>query len=147
MTERCRLLVDVREDANLRGFHVLASLYLIADRLRSVELYRLGGDEPNENIACRAFSFDTGLEFLRIWRLTLVDSKFDLCVSAANDFPGDAASIAARRTSRRAIIALMFRNDETYKAVDAVIANGHDTAHLAQTVVDELLLYAPAKKS
>ena len=80
MTERCRLLVDVREDANLRGFHVLASLYLIADRLRSVELYRLGGDEPNENIACRAFSFDTGLEFRRIWRLTLVDPKFDLCV-------------------------------------------------------------------
>ena len=34
-----------------------------------------------------------------------------------------------------------------YKAVDAVIASGHDTAHLAQTVVDELLLYAPAKKS
>ena len=75
MTERCRLLVDVRQDANLRGFHVLASLYLIADRLRSVELYRLGGDELNENIACRAFSFDTGLEFRRIWRLILIDSN------------------------------------------------------------------------
>jgi hypothetical protein len=41
----------------------------------------------------------------------------------------------------------MFRNDEAYKAADAVIANGLDTAHLAQTVVDELLLYAPAKIS
>jgi hypothetical protein len=47
MTERCRLLVDVREDANPRGFPVLA---LIAECLRSVELYRLGGNTPMKEL-------------------------------------------------------------------------------------------------
>ena len=147
MTERCRLLVDVREDANLRGFHVLASLYLIAERLRSVELYRLGGDAPNERIACRAFSFDTGLEFRRIRRLIWVNSKFDLYLSAANDFPEDAASIAACQTSRRTIVALMFGRHEEPPATNGIIVNGHDTAHIAQKVKEELRLSAPTESA
>jgi hypothetical protein len=141
-----RLLVDVRDDGNIRGFHVLASLYLIADQLRPVDLYRVGGDAPDENIACRAFSFDTGLEFRRIWRLILVDSKFDLYVSAANALPEDAPSIAARQTSRRTIIALMFGQPEARSALDAIVVNGHDTVHLAQMVMEELRLSAQAEK-
>jgi hypothetical protein len=138
MTGRTRLLVDLRDDDNLRGFHVLASLYLIADHLRMVELYRLGGDAPNERIAMRAFSFDTGLEFRRIWRLLLVDSKFDIYVSAANAFPCDRASVAARRTSRRAVVALMFGAEQVCTPVKGIVLNGHNTGDNARTLIDEL---------
>jgi hypothetical protein len=138
MTNRRRLLVDVRDNGNLRGFHALASLYLIADELRPVELYRLGGNAPDENIACQAFSFDTGLKFHRIWRLILVDSKFDLYFSAANSFPEDSAFAAGRRTSRRTIVALMFSQGAAPPTIDALVVNGNDTAHVAQKVMDEL---------
>ncbi len=138
MTGRKRLLVDVRDDSNLRGFHALAALYLIADELQSVELYRLGGDAQDERIALRSFSFDTGLKFRGIWRLLWVDSKFDFLLSAANVLPQDPASIAARKTSRRMIFALMFDNSSTTLPIPGIILNGHDTANIARTVVDEL---------
>jgi hypothetical protein len=138
MTKPRRLLVDVREDDNLRGFHVLASLYLIADRLRGIELYRLGGDATDETIACQAFTFDTGLKFRRIWRLILADSKFDLYLSAANTLPRDAKSLAGRHTSRRSIVAVMFGHDAGY--VNGEVVDGHNTARIAQVVADRLIL-------
>ena len=138
MTRRIRLLVDLRDNDNLRGFHVLASLYLIIDHLRTVELYRLGGQAPDEKIALQSFSFDTGLEFRRIWRLILVDSKFDIYLSAANVLPCDPASLAARKTSRRSIIALMFGEDRARPPIAGVVLNGHDTAKMARKVIDEL---------
>ena len=137
MTAR-RMLVDLRDNENMRGFHVLASLALIADRLQSVELYRLGGDAPDENIAMQSFSFDTGLKFRRIWRLILVDSKFDIYVSAANDLPWDAESIAARKTSRREIVALMFEQKGTVPPLEGVVLNGHDTTEIAREIIEGL---------
>jgi hypothetical protein len=133
-----RMLVDLRDDGNMRGFHVLASLALIADRLQSVELYRLGGNAADENIAMQSFSFDTGLKFRRIWRLMLADSKFDIYVSAANDQPCDVASVAARKTSRHKITALMFEPPPGTLSLDGVVLNSHDTAEIARRIVDEL---------
>jgi hypothetical protein len=137
MTRRARLLVDLRDNDNMRGFHVLALLHLIADQLQSVELYRIGGDTPDEKIAMRAFSFDTGLQFRRIWRLLLVDSKFDIYVSAANTLPSDPASTAARRTSRRAIVALMF-GEEQARIPDGIVLYGHSTGDSARVLINEL---------
>jgi hypothetical protein len=133
-----RMLVDLRDNENMRGFHVLASLALIANRLQSVELYRLGGDAADENIAMQSFSFDTGLKFRRIWRLMLADSKFDIYVSAANDPPRDDASIAARKTSRRKITALMFEPPPGTLSLDGVVLNGHDTTEIARKIIDGL---------
>jgi hypothetical protein len=133
-----RVLVDVRDDANLRGFHVLAGLYLVADRLRSVELYRVGGQTPDEDTACRAFAFDTGLAFRSLWRLLLVDTRFDVYLAAANDVPMDPASVAARRTSRRTILGLMFGPPDEPSALDALVIDGHDTLELARAVIDHL---------
>jgi hypothetical protein len=137
MTVR-RMLVDLRDDDNMRGFHVLASLALIADRLQSVELYRLGGEAPDENIAMQSFSFDTRIKFHPFWRLILFDSKFDIYVSAANDLPWDSESVAARKTSRRKIIALMFDRQQSVPSFDGVVLNGHDTAAVARKIIEEL---------
>jgi hypothetical protein len=137
MTVR-RMLVDLRDDENMRGFHVLASLALIADRLQSVELYRLGGNAPDENIAMQSFSFDTRIKFRPFWRLILFDSKFDIYVSAANHLPWDEASIAARKTSRRKIIALMFEQQRIIPPLNGVVLNGHDTAEIARKIIEEL---------
>jgi hypothetical protein len=139
MTVR-RMLVDLRDDDNMRGFHVLASLALIADRLRSVELYRLGGDAPNENIAMQSFSFETQIKFRPFWRLILFDSKFDIYVSAANVLPCDAESIAARKTSRRKVLAVMFEQQRSMLAFDGVVLKGHDTAEIAHRIIEELRL-------
>lgn len=133
-----RLLIDVRDDDQLRGFHVLASLSLIADQLKPVELYRLGGNTPDEDIACRVFSFDTGLRLRPLWRLALMDSKFDLCVSAANTFPRDTASLAARRTSRQTITGIMFDKFEHHPADNLTLIDGHDTSAMARAVLDVL---------
>jgi hypothetical protein len=137
MTTR-RMLVDLRDNENMRGFHVLASLALIADRLQSVELYRLGGDAADENIAMQSFSFDTGLKFRRVWWLMLADSKFDIYVSAANHRPRDVASIAACKTSRHKITALMFEPPPGTLSLDGVVLNSHDTTEIARKIVDGL---------
>jgi hypothetical protein len=137
MTVR-RMLVDLRDDDNMRGFHVLAALALIADRLQSVELYRLGGDVPDENIAMQSFSFDTRIKFRPFWRLVLFDSKFDVYVSAASELPCDAESIAARLTSRRKILALMFAQHQIMPSPDVFVLNGHDTAEIAREIVEVL---------
>jgi hypothetical protein len=142
MTRRARLLIDLRDDENLRGFHVLASLYLIADHLRAVECYRLGGDAPDEKIAMRSFSFDTGLKFRRIWQLLMVDTKFDIYLSAANVLPSDPASAAARRTSRCTIIALMFGAAQVSPSINGVALKGHNTAEIANKIMDRLRRFA-----
>lgn len=136
MTRR-RLLVDVREDDNLRGFHVLASLLLIAERLREVELYRLGGAAAEEAIACQAFAFDTGLRFRRLWGLPLRDSQFDLYVSAANVLPRDPKSMAGRRTSRHSIVALMFGHEDVFVGHGDIV-DGYNTAGMARAVTNRL---------
>jgi hypothetical protein len=129
------ILVDVRENQNLRGFHVLAALYLIADQLQSARLYRLGGDDSNERTAVHSFSFDTGLRFRGVWRLLLADHRFDLYLSAANQMPRDNASLAAQRTSRRCILALMFNDDPSGFPENGLLLNGHSTKALADSLL------------
>jgi hypothetical protein len=146
MMRRARLLIDLRDNDNLRGFHMLASLHLIADHLRTVELYRLGGDAPDEKMAMQAFSFDTRLQFRRIWRLLSVDSKFDIYASAANILPVDCASVAARRTSRRAIVALMFGEEQAGPLINGIVLNGHNTADNARIVLEELSIVCGKNK-
>jgi hypothetical protein len=138
MTKARTLLVDAREDNVLRGFHVLASLSLIADQLRGVTLYRLSNDTPDENIACRAFSFDFGLRLRSRWGLTLLGSKFDLYVSAADRFPDDPASRAARQTSKKTIAAVMFESPTALQSEAVLPVAGHDTALLARVILNEL---------
>jgi hypothetical protein len=135
-----RLLVDVRETRNLRGFHALAALYLIADRLRAVELARIGGETADERMACEAFCFDTGLQ-LGLWNLPGGgDRRFDVYLSAADALPWDVASVAARRASCRTVAALMFGLREFQPFFDGVVVGGHDTADIAAMVVNELRL-------
>lgn len=140
MKDAARLLVDVRETDNLRGFHALAALYLIADRLRPVELSQIGGETADERIACEAFCFDTGLE-LRACRAPPVDdSPFDLYLSAADTFPWDDVSVAARRSARRTVSALMFGLREFQPFFEGAVVLGHDTAEVAARVAAELRL-------
>jgi hypothetical protein len=141
MSRRRRLLVDVREDENLRGFHVLASLQLIADRLRDADLYRLGGNAADESVACQAFSFDTGLKFRSHWTLILVDSKFDLYVAAANGLPHDPQSRAGRRTSRWSVLGLMFEPQVPSLAMCDIV-DGLNTAAIGKAVADALFAAA-----
>ena len=146
MNDAPRLLVDVRETKNLRGFHVLAALYLIADRLHPVELSRLGGETADERIACEAFCFDTGLE-LRACRATPVgDPAFDLYLSAADALPWDDVSVAARRSARRTVAALMFGLGEFQPFFEGVVVVGHETAEVAARVAAELALPAAAER-
>jgi hypothetical protein len=147
MNSMTNILVDVRENQNLRGFHVLASLYLIADQLQSVRLYRLGGDEPNERTAVQSFSFDTGLRFHSIWQLLMVDHLFDLYLSAANQVPSDKASLAAQRTSRRSVLSLMFSDDPNGFPKNGLLLNGHSTRALADALLTALKVNGPLQTS
>jgi hypothetical protein len=140
MREAPRLLVDVRETDNLRGFHALAALYLIADRLRPVELSRLGGETADERMACEAFCFDTGLALRACHVPREGDARFDLYLAATDVFPWDDASVAARRGSRRAIAALMFGLREFQPFFAGAVVLGHDTAEVAARVAAELRL-------
>jgi hypothetical protein len=140
MSQARRLLVDVRESHDLRGFHALAALHVIADGLRSVELYRLGGEDPDERIACEAFSFDTGLLVRKLELVSKPAQHFDVYLSAANTFPWDEPSLAARRATRRTVAALMFGLREFQPAFAGVVIPGHDTAAIAEAVLSELRL-------
>jgi len=133
-----RLLVDVRETESLRGFHALAALSLIAGRLKPVRLYRLGGEDANEAIACQAFCFDTGLTMRRYRPLLARLRPFDLYLAAADALPWDDASVAARRASRRTLAALMFGLREFQPFFAGVVVPGHDTGEIATRVADEL---------
>jgi hypothetical protein len=133
-----RLLVDVRETADLRGFHAIAVLHLLAERLREVEIYRLGGEKPDERIACDAFAFDTALR-LHACRLPIdIEQPFDLYLSAANTLPWDETSVAARRAARRTVAALMFGLREFQPAFAGIVVSGHDTPMVAEAVLSEL---------
>ena len=142
-----RLLVDVRETGNMRGFHALAALYLIADRLGTVALYRLGGEASEESIACQAFCFDTGLQ-LHDWRLPAGDdARFDLYLSAADALPWDDASVAARRAARRTVAALMFGLGKFQPFFQGAVVVGHDTAEVAARVAADLRLPAAEREA
>lgn len=138
MTTVRSLLVDVRETDDLRGFHALAALYLMAGRVRPVELYRLGGETPDERIACEAFCFDTGLHLSSGAGLIGSDHRFDVYLFAADVLPWDEISINARHASRRTVGALMFGLREFQPAFDGVVVVGHDTAGIAAAVLTEL---------
>ena len=145
MSEARRLLVDVRESLDLRGFHALAVLHLIADRIRTVEVYGLGGEEPDERIACEAFGFDTGLMLRKPELATKPERRFDVYLLAANTFPWDEVSVAARRAAHRTVAALMFGLREFQPAFAGLVVPGHDTAGIAEAVLSELR--APAEAS
>jgi hypothetical protein len=144
MSEARRLLVDVRESPDLRGFHALAVplavLHIIADRLRSVGLYRLGGEDREEQIACEAFSFDTGLLLRKCELATKPVQHFDVYLSAANTFPWDEVSVAARGATRRTVAALMFGLREFQPTFAGLVIPGHDTVAIAEAVLSELRL-------
>jgi hypothetical protein len=131
-----RILVDTSDTYDDRGFHVLAGLTLIANRLRSAKLYRFGTDSSDERIAALAFCFDTKLKLRRSfgppWR------KFDLFVTAANAFPLGKRSIAAQRMSRRSIVALLFYGNAPPPDNTCVAVDGHDTVAIGRTVLREL---------
>jgi hypothetical protein len=141
-----RLLVDVRESETLRGFHALAALYLIADRLHPAELYRLGGATDDERMACEAFCFDTGVELRACRAPPVSDSPFDLYLSAADALPWDDVSVAARGAARRTVAALMFGLREFQPFFEGVVVVGHDTAEIAARVAAELALPAAPER-
>jgi hypothetical protein len=140
MNRRPRLLVDVRETGVLRGFHVLATLYLIAERLHAVELARIGGETADERMACEAFCFDTGLKFHDDRAPDDDDASFDLYLAAADVLPWDETSVAARRRARRTIAALMFGLREFQPFFAGAVVVGHDIAEVAARVAAELRL-------
>lgn len=130
------MLVDVRENDTIRGFHMMAAIYLAADQLRGVELFRIGGVEATEAIACEALRFDTSLE-LRPWQPRRRNATpFDLYAVAATDRPTDGLSNSARRQAHVALLALMFGKPDSgdgWKAFD-----GNDTAAIAERVLAAL---------
>jgi hypothetical protein len=142
-----RLLVDVRETGNLRGFHALAALYLIADRLGAVELSRIGGETADERMACESFCFDTGLELRGCHVSGGDDARFDVYLSAADAFPWDDASVAARGAARLTIAALMFGLRKFQPFFAGAVVLGHDTAEVAARVAAELRLPAAEREA
>ena len=143
---RRRLLIDVREDHQLRGFHALAAISIMADQLRNVGIFRLGGEEANEKIACLSFMFDTGLT-LRHYSLNQMLMKPDVYVFAADSLPQDNLSVFARSRARITIAALMFGWGDEQPALNGRVVVGHDTAEIALAVRDGLRLTEPARPS
>lgn len=132
-----RMLVDVRESENLRGYHVLAALLAVAADLADVELWCTGGEGAEERIALQSFAFDTGLT-VRPWRPALPGpDMFDIYVSVALVEPDDEATARARRIARRSIVALLTVDDGTG-------LDGHDTVALGRAVLAELRACAGA---
>lgn len=127
-----RLLVDVRESRILRGFHIVAALHLAADGLREVAIFRVGGKESSEAIACTDFEFETGL---RLQPLDDDKDHFDLYALAASEPPTDSASISARARARKGLLALVFQP----RAVGGyAVIDGNDTSAIAGQIVRSL---------
>ena len=81
----------------MRGFDVLAALYLIADRLRPVELsHDRRRDLADERIACEAFVSTQAWNSVLCRAPPVDDSPFDLYLSAADAFPRDDVSLLRR---------------------------------------------------
>jgi hypothetical protein len=140
MSDAPRLLVDVRESDYHRGFHALAALYLMADRLGSTPIYCLGGEGPNERIAYEAFAFDTGLHLRPCEPALAPEERFDVYLAASDVLPWDDRSVSARGAARRTVAALMFGLREFQPAFAGVVVVGHDTGAIAAKVLSELRL-------
>jgi hypothetical protein len=138
MTSALRVLIDVREGGELRGFHALAALYLVTDRIRAVELYRLGDEHPDERIACEAFTFDTGVELRSGEAALALSQRFDVYLSVADAFPWDETSVIARRAARRTIAALMFGLRELQPDFGGLAVAGHNTGAIGTALLSEL---------
>lgn len=125
------LLVDIRETATTHGFHALAALGLVADRLGPTPLHVLSTRSGDELSALEAFSFDHGVEvvvhsFEEIARLR-VDAFFTVME--------DANTIVAERElfdrTRRPLVGLLFQpTDKPIQWVELV--DGHDTTAMAR---------------
>jgi hypothetical protein len=74
------------------------------------------------------------------------DSAFDLYLSVADVLPWDDVSVAARRSARRTVAALMFGLREFQPFFEGVVVVGHGTAEVAARVAAELRLPAAAER-
>jgi hypothetical protein len=137
-----RILLDLRETASWRGYHLMAALYLITESLRTTELWRFGGDDAEEEIAWRSFVFDTGVPIERWDRrprfMFAFRRPFDLYVAAANTRPGPIVIHDPRRLARRSLLALLLEEPGTPADLSEVVINGHDTAAFAARILAEL---------
>src|SRR5690349_9662132 len=97
------MLIDLREGNGLHGFHLLASLHLIADELGGVQLLRIGGEEATEAIALGNFIFETGFSVER-WG----GGPVNVYAFAADKMPKDVASLSARRLAARTVASILF---------------------------------------
>jgi hypothetical protein len=128
-----RLLVDVREQAEIRGFHALAALALVAQDLQDVRIYRIGGDAPEERIACLSFSFDTGLKLIPVRKY--FQRRPDAFLFVANDMPTDERSRFFRSAVSRHVAAMIFDSFNSASAIQAPFVDGNDTQAIAQSVL------------
>ena len=138
-----RILIDLRETDTWRGYHVLAALHLIAKSLRGVELWRFGGDDPEEEIAWRSFVFDTGLPIERWVRRPPIMSAppprrpFDLYVAAASTRPGPALLEDPRRLAHRSLLALLLEGQIIRSDPNEALIGGHDTVAFGARILAE----------
>jgi hypothetical protein len=119
-----RLLVDLRETAKLRGFHLGSALRIAATELDGVDIWYLGGERPDERLAIHALAFDAGLR-LRRWRRPVVASgpRVDLYVAVAERIPRDKIALKARKAARRCLVGLLFSDPLPAPAIEIVPAN------------------------
>jgi hypothetical protein len=104
-----KILLDVRETTNRRGYHLLAAAAIMAPYLGRCRLYAMSTDHSEEHLAMNAFRFDTRRK-LSIWnpkkRRWWRKPVFDLYLMISDDWPTDKRTKKARRRSRRFLLGL-----------------------------------------
>jgi hypothetical protein len=124
-----KIVLDVRETAAQRGYHLLAAAALMAPHLGRCRLYAISTDHAEEHIAMNVFRFDTGRK-LAVWnpkkkRRWWPKPSFDLYLMISDDWPDDRTTRKARRRCRRFLLGL---HQAAKPQDDAVlIADGSDT--------------------
>jgi hypothetical protein len=132
-----KILLDVRETTNRRGYHLLAAAAIMAPHLGRCRLYAMSTDHAEEHLAMNAFRFDTGRK-LSIWnpkkkRRWWRKPVFDLYLMISDDWPTDKRTKKARRRSRRFLLGLHLPVPPGDG--EAVVTSGADTRAFAGKVL------------
>jgi hypothetical protein len=109
MTSDKNVILDLRETADIRGFHLLAALAIAAPFLTKVKLHYIGGEAEEEMLAIQSWQFDSGCKLSR-WSGEALPFglQFDLYAIIAESIVTDSLFEKAREVSRQTIVGLTF---------------------------------------
>ena len=109
MDHKRHVILDLRETATIRGFHLLSALKLASANLADLKLHYASNGTDNEMLAIQSCQFDSGLVLFRWWGEALpFGLQFDSYVAVAEGAIADPLCDRASDVSRKTVLGLTF---------------------------------------